>query len=99
MEPRSEAELVAVVRARQVARREALGRKARGMGRWEVFITFLQVALVYLFGRWLEGPNAPTSILVTALFVIVAGNVARMNSRIDALLALVSEKGDQVSSS
>jgi hypothetical protein len=91
MEPRTEAEMTAIHRARKVATRDKLRRQAEGMGRWGTAVTFLQVGLVYLLAMWLEGRESPTSIFAASLFLVVAGNVAYVNARVDALLRLMSD--------
>jgi hypothetical protein len=91
MEPKTEAEMTAIHRARKVATREKLRRQAEGMGRWGAAVTVLQVGLVYLLAMWLEGRQSPTSIFAASLFLVVAGNMAYINGRVDALLRLMPE--------
>jgi hypothetical protein len=91
MEPRTEAEMTAIHRARRVAAREKLRRQAEGMGRWGAAVTFVQVAFVYLLAIRLEGRESPTSMLAAGIVLLVAGNVAYVNARVDALLRLILE--------
>lgn len=91
MEPRTETEMTAIHRARKVATREKLRRQAEGLGRWGAAVTFFQVGLVYLLAMWLEGRQSSTSMVAASLFLVVAGNVAYVNARVDALLRLMSD--------
>jgi hypothetical protein len=92
MEPKSEAEMMAVLRARQVAKRDKLRRQAEGVGRWGgAALPLVQVVVVYLLSIWLEGRHSSTSILAVSLSLILAGDIAYLNSRMDAIVRLMSE--------
>ena len=91
MEPRTEVEMTAIHRARKVANREKLRRLAEGVGRWGAAVTFVQCGFVYLLARQLEGARSPISSVAAFVFVVVAGNIAYVNARVDALLRLMED--------
>ena len=56
----------------------------------------LQIAAVYLFGRWFEARQAPPSTFVVFVFVVLSGNVAYVHARVDAASRLMSEDEHEV---
>jgi hypothetical protein len=92
MEPNNEAEMTAVLRARQVAKREKLRLDAEGVARWGAALPFVQVVVVYLLAMWLEGGrHSSTSILAVSLSFILTADIVYFNRRVDAIVRLMSE--------
>jgi hypothetical protein len=87
MEPSTEIEMTAQVRARRIARRERIRRQAAGFRSWEAAVTLLQGGMICAFALWY--PGEPSALMVAIfLFAVIKGDLAYMNRRLDAFLEL-----------